>query len=76
MGESAKNNDFLEGSKETKMFFGDKVNTEKSINSAAVIRRHRLERPTCITPKGARTPIQRSTIFGGCFSKLIIFIEL
>ena len=70
MVESIPKNDLMEGSKDinNKSLFVEKINTEKSISSAAVVRRNRLERPTyCVTPRGGRTPLQRSTIMGGLF---------
>lgn len=71
MVESIPKNDLMEGSNiNNKSLFVEKVNTEKSISSANVVRRNRLERPTyCVTPRGGKTPIQRSTIMGGFFYK-------
>lgn len=57
----------MEGSKCSKLNFGQNVNTDKSIinNPGGIIRRNRMDRFTCTTPMGGRTPNQKSAIIVG-----------
>lgn len=61
LNSNVKEEDF---SPNSKINFGEKVNTDKSINSGALLRR-RNERLTCTTPMGGKTPTHKSAIVGG-----------